>query len=412
MRSGETGYKHVQVSRKGGVLRYYFRKPGFERCALEGVPGSDEFAASYAAALARGPKAIKSIEAAPPAGTVAAMVYDFRRSLAFTDRPASVRTPWNRVYDKLVRNAGDLAILEFNHDCITDILRSIASTPAKRNETRRAYMDLFAWALAQMDPDKPSRNRYGLLSNPMAGIKKLRSKNPDGWHTLTPAEVERFRGKHPVGTVARAAVEIMFWEGFRASDTREVGPHSIRGAEWDFVQRKNRDNDRAYHRRGEVNPELIAILRATPVPGMTDAAGNPVMVWDITDGGPFLRNEQGRAFSRGGFTKAMRRWCNDAGLKHCSAHGVRKRCGNDLAEARATGAEISAVLGHRDEGSARPYVAKANRATLANNGHKARRTFLAGGEAVAFGEGATDLATLIKLAAAMGYALVPVAKAA
>lgn len=398
MRTGKIGYKHVQVVIKGDATHYYFRKPNCERCRLDGTPGTEAFDRSYAAALARGPKKIASPTERPTAGTVAALVWDYRASLAFSDRPASVRTPWNRVYDKLVANIGDKEIAFFNRDCVTDILKGIAHKPAKRNETRRAYMDLFAWALAQVDPKNPGRNAYGLMANPMAGIKKLRPRNPEGFHTLTPAEVAKYRDRHPEGTVARAAFELMFWEGFRASDARTVGPEAIRGGQWDFIQVKNGGTEKQFHRRGTVRPEVVAILQRTPVPGMSG-----VMAWDLK-AGPFLRTEQGEAFGRGGFGRAMRRWFDLAGLLHCTAHGVRKRCGNDLAEARASDSEISAVLGHKDHASAKPYTAKAQGGLLADNGHKARAEYLAQNVKT---EGDADLATLLRLAATMGLALVP-----
>jgi integrase len=54
-------------------------------------------------------------------------------------------------------------------------------------------------------------------------------------------------------------------------------------------------------------------------------------------GGPF----QGSAFSRW-----FREKCDEAGLPHCSAHGLRKAAARRLAEAGCTAHEIGAITGH------------------------------------------------------------------
>jgi integrase len=43
----------------------------------------------------------------------------------------------------------------------------------------------------------------------------------------------------------------------------------------------------------------------------------------------------------------MRDWCDQANLRHCSAHGLRKACAMALAEAGATAHEIASVTGHQ-----------------------------------------------------------------
>ena len=50
------------------------------------------------------------------------------------------------------------------------------------------------------------------------------------------------------------------------------------------------------------------------------------------------------------FRHAMRDWCNQAGLPHCSAHGLRKATPTQMAEAGATAHELMAVTGHRSTG--------------------------------------------------------------
>ena len=47
----------------------------------------------------------------------------------------------------------------------------------------------------------------------------------------------------------------------------------------------------------------------------------------------FLIAEFGRPFTPAGFGNWLHARCDEAGLNHCSAHGLRKACATALAEA-------------------------------------------------------------------------------
>jgi integrase/recombinase XerD len=61
----------------------------------------------------------------------------------------------------------------------------------------------------------------------------------------------------------------------------------------------------------------------------------------------FLVTANGKPFTSGDFGWWFRQRCNEAGLKHCSAHGLRKATASQLAERGATTHEIMAVTGHQ-----------------------------------------------------------------
>jgi len=61
----------------------------------------------------------------------------------------------------------------------------------------------------------------------------------------------------------------------------------------------------------------------------------------------FLLTEAGVPFSAAGFGNWFRDRCNEAGLPHCSAHGLRKACATRLANAGCTPEQIKAVTGHK-----------------------------------------------------------------
>ena len=61
----------------------------------------------------------------------------------------------------------------------------------------------------------------------------------------------------------------------------------------------------------------------------------------------FLVTEYGRPLSVAGFGNKFREWCNEAGLEHCSAHGLRKAAATTFAEHGATAHQLMAWFGWR-----------------------------------------------------------------
>ncbi|MGI9412685.1 MAG: tyrosine-type recombinase/integrase [Hyphomicrobiales bacterium] len=72
------------------------------------------------------------------------------------------------------------------------------------------------------------------------------------------------------------------------------------------------------------------------------------------------RSADGRSFGNW-----FRKRCNEAGLPHCSAHGLRKVSGTRLADAGASHEQIKSVTGHVTDQEASKYTAKANKRRLA-----------------------------------------------
>jgi integrase len=79
----------------------------------------------------------------------------------------------------------------------------------------------------------------------------------------------------------------------------------------------------------------------------------------------FLVTQFGRPFAAAGFGNKFRRWCDEAGLRHCSAHGLRKAAATRLAELGASEHEIMAVTGHRTSKEVTRYTRAARQKLLA-----------------------------------------------
>src|SRR5262252_2885550 len=66
----------------------------------------------------------------------------------------------------------------------------------------------------------------------------------------------------------------------------------------------------------------------------------------------------------------VRTWCNEAGLPHCSAHGLRKAGAALAAENGATVHELMAIFGWLTMKEAERYTQGARRKNLARNAAK------------------------------------------
>jgi integrase len=97
-----------------------------------------------------------------------------------------------------------------------------------------------------------------------------------------------------------------------------------------------------------VHPELMRALQALPRKNMT-----------------FLMTENGAPFTSGGFGNWFRGRRDEAGLPHCSAHGLRKLATVRLLEAGPTQEMVKAMGGWRSDSSLRPHKHKVDQAKLA-----------------------------------------------
>jgi integrase len=98
----------------------------------------------------------------------------------------------------------------------------------------------------------------------------------------------------------------------------------------------------------QVHSALAGILAASPSGHLT-----------------FLVTAAGKPFSAASFGNLFRKWCDEAALPHCSAHGLRKAQARRLAEAGCSPHMIASITGHKTLGEVARYTEAADRAELA-----------------------------------------------
>jgi integrase len=133
----------------------------------------------------------------------------------------------------------------------------------------------------------------------------------------------------------------------RRSDLVQLGKQHVRSGTLRFLQHKGR-NRSPITLELPVLPALHAVIEASPTGDMN-----------------FLVTERGRPFSAPGFTNWFRDRCNEAGLPHLSAHGLREAGATRAAENGATAHQLMAIFGWRTIKQAEVYTRAAERGRLA-----------------------------------------------
>jgi hypothetical protein len=81
-----------------GKPRFYFRRPGFDRVPLPGLPWSPVFMAAYERALAGQPMRVASTTVKP--GTFRALAVSYYNSAAFRSMKASTQGVYRNIIDR------------------------------------------------------------------------------------------------------------------------------------------------------------------------------------------------------------------------------------------------------------------------------------------------------------------------
>ncbi|MEP9380566.1 tyrosine-type recombinase/integrase [Aquabacter sp. CN5-332] len=195
-----------------------------------------------------------------------------------------------------------------------------AGLPEAANGRVKAFRQVFVWALEEEVTDK-------LSFNPARDVK-YREGRVGGFHHWTVDEVEKYEAAHPIGTSARLGLALLLYTAQRRSDIVQFGRQHVRNGWLRFTQFKGR-NRNPVTLEIPIIADFQAIIEASPTGDLT-----------------FLTTEFRKPFTSNGFGNRMRKWCNEAGLPHCSAHGLRKASAARLAEVGCTPHEIMSITGH------------------------------------------------------------------
>jgi integrase/recombinase XerD len=320
-----------------GNVRCYVRVPGKRKVRIRALPGTPEFMEEYQAAIAEVKAGHPRQADEAKRGSFRYLCIRYYSSAAFKALDISTRNWQRRALDEIAQEHGAKPVAMMAPRHVRRIRDAKIETPAAANQRVKALRAMFSWA----------NEAEETTVNPTIGVKKLKYVSA-GHHTWTAEEIERFNERHPIGTQARLAFDVLRYTTGRREDAPRLGRQHIRDGRICFRQAKNEhrnpiDIDIPLH------PDLAASIAAAKGGNMT-----------------FLITEFGKPFTANGFGNKFKDWCRQANLPHCSAHGVRKATSTALAEAGATPHEIMAVTGHQTLEEVERYTKAASRKKTAD----------------------------------------------
>jgi hypothetical protein len=141
-----------------GKLRHYFRRRGFKKLVLPGLPGSAEFMAAYEQALAGLPKEIGADRTRP--GTVNAAIVGYYTCLAFREFSPSTQAKRRAILERFRNEHGDKRIALLPQHVLERMLNQI-----KKPATARHWLTALRGLLEFAQKEK------FCATNPALGIK-------------------------------------------------------------------------------------------------------------------------------------------------------------------------------------------------------------------------------------------------
>ena len=287
-------FTHGFIDRHGKT-RFYFRRRGFKKVPLPGLPWSPEFMQAYEAALAGQRVEVGSSRVKP--GTIRALAVSYFSSTAFRSLKPSSQSGRRSVIEKFCRELdreghplGDKSGATLQREHIVRLLAARAEKPESANALRKALRAMMQHAVEMgLRPDDPTRD-----------VKAIKVKT-EGFHSWTDAEISQFEARHPVGSRARLALALLLYTGQRGSDVVGMGRQHVRDGAILVQQIKT-----GVRLEIPIYADLAEIIAATPSAGLA-----------------FLANDHGRPFTIGHFgigsaTVATRPGCGTAAPMACA----------------------------------------------------------------------------------------------
>ena len=314
---------------------------------MRGPLGSAEFLKDYVKA-ANKPKPKAAPRPRKFSGTLAWLIGRYRTSAHWkAEISADTRKTRGSIFNKFIDTYGHMPItIETKH--FYKIQDTLSATPHAANNLFKALRPVFKYAV---------KNDI-LKTNPMLGLEKLKSKNPDGWRAWTAAEMEQFEQRWPVGTKERLAYELIKHTGQRRSDIVRLGRQHEKDGWLIFTQHKGR-NVNPQHMRIPIFPELREVI---------DASETGDLHYLVTDG-PYAGTQRGykQPFTADGFGNFFRDAVRAAGLDGISPHGLRKAFAAQQAEQESSTSEIAALGGWDNLKQVEHYTKSVRRQKLLEN---------------------------------------------
>jgi integrase len=314
-----------------GTRRVMFRRRGFATY-LPGIPWSEEFMRRYASAL-EGVKAQATVVGSVRTitGSFDAVIVAYYKSPEFHALKVTTQRVRRNQIESFRKDHGTKPVALLNRTHIKNMIGAKADTPEAANNLLKLLRLLLAFAIEQ----------GMVVSNQAVGVKRYKSRE-EGFHTWSEGEVAQFESYHPDGSKARLMLALALYTAQRVSDVVRMGWQHIQG---DRIAVRQEKTDTPLLIK--MHPELRRVLSGVPKTNLT-----------------FLLTPHGKPFTAQGMSNWFGKRCREAGLSHCSAHGLRKLAATRLANAGASNEHIKSHTGHKTHKEVERYTKAANQRRL------------------------------------------------
>jgi integrase len=309
--SGSRTYRYlVEDVDRHGKTRIYFRRKGRPKIVLNETPGTAAFEAEYQRAFHGVSQSASAIRTPTTQGTMHWLCEQYFASTKFQSLAESTRRVRRGILEELCQRYGDFPFADMEPRHVAKLRDEKAAFPEAANNRVKVLRQLFTWACSP-------EYRYA-TKNPARDVARLRSTNPDGIPAWTEEAAMRYEARHPIGTKARLAFDLLLYTGVRRSDVVRLGPQMERDGKLLFSETKGRARIVKTHEL-PILPPLRRSIDATKI-------GHLV----------YLVTAYGQPHSVKGFGNWFKERCRQAGIEDLSAHGLRKLGAQRCAEAGAT----------------------------------------------------------------------------
>lgn len=312
-----------------GKLRYRFRKKGVPTYHFRYEPGTTEFMEEYR--LARDAVAEPLPRFAP--FTYDALIASFYDTPRWKKAKPSTRRTYGGIIERFRATNGGKDVRGVTAAAIEAKLAKMADTPSAANNLRKVLSRLHRHAI-KLDWRK---------DNPVTATDAFVIEG-DGHHTWTEDEIAKYEARWPIGTKERLAFALLLYTGLRLSDMLTVGRQHLRGGRLELHHTKNNSD--------------TSLRIITPLAEAIAAHQNDHLT--------YITTVHGKPYTPKGFGNWFRRKCDEAGLAHCSAHGLRKAMARRLAESGSTNQQGKAVTGHHTDKLFTYYARQADQGALSD----------------------------------------------
>jgi integrase len=324
----------TRVVDRHGKVRWRFRMKGRPSCYIPGEYGSKGFDVAYE--RARRSETVSADQSSRAEhGTFSWLIEHYLRTPEYERLKQPFKRNLQGEIERFRREHGHRTVIGLRARHVEALIARKAATPAAANKLLKLIRRLCVFAI----------KREYISVDPTYGVKGFKA-SVDGYHTWDDAEIAKFEAHHGIDSKAVLALRIMLYTGAARQDAAAMGRQNVKGGRISYRRHKT---------GGEVDlpihPDLAVVLANAPSDQML-----------------FITYGKGRGYNPATFGNWFHDMCVEAGLPHCSPHGLRKAGATRLANAGATEFEIMAFLGHRTPAEAKTYTKRANRAKLGDSG--------------------------------------------